>query len=156
MNKVENSERANNALRLKQMEQFFGELFDIAICRCRDCAAATARESTEFQKPKNAFSETKGVHGACSLHVAMMVQGWALPILPPRPAADHCSLLNRPQTRREQKWQHLIVTVFAVGAGSSTADDLDWQPNDSATGEADMQTPTPHSHRTDSASQTGE
>ena len=36
MNKVENSERANNALRLKQMEQFFGELFDIAICRCRD------------------------------------------------------------------------------------------------------------------------
>ena len=57
-------------------------------------------------------------------------------------AADHCSLLNRPQTRREQKWQHLTVTVFADGAGSSTAADLDWQPNDSATGEADMQTLT--------------
>ena len=32
------------------------------------------------------------------------------------------------------------MTVFADGAGSSTAADLDWQPNDSATGEADMQT----------------
>ena len=58
-------------------------------------------ERAEFKKPKNAFSETKGVHGACSLHVAMRVQGWNLPTQPPRPATDHCSLLNRPQTRRE-------------------------------------------------------
>ena len=36
MSKVENYERVDNALRLKQMEQFFGELFDIAICGCRE------------------------------------------------------------------------------------------------------------------------
>ena len=57
-------------------------------------------------------------------------------------SGGHYGLFNRPQTRREQKWQHLIVTVFADGAGSSTTADLDRQPNDSATGDADMQTLT--------------
>ena len=142
MNKVENSERANNALRLKQMEQFFGELFDIAICRCRDLHRCNCPREHRVPEAEKRFLRDQ--RSARRMFVTRRNEGSGMSPSHPAAATSGGSLQSAQQASdsEEQKWQHLTVTVFAEDAGSSTAADLDWQPNDSATGKADMQTLT--------------
>lgn len=149
MNKVEKSERDNNPLRIKEVEQFFGELFDIAVCKCRDLRRCNCPKKHRVPDAEKRFlKDQRGARGVFLGPVdhqesarrrrkaqrrIKRAANERSGTRPSRPATATVTSGGSPQHAADSDGPEVATSG---NVESATAADPDWQPIDSAPGEA--------------------